>query len=125
MAIPFINSLRYLYPEAIILAICKSHVGPVFQNHPALNGVVQFEKIVGSTSESQINGKDAFKLYDTFGFPLDLTQLMAEEKEMTVDVDGFDIEMKKQKELAKTGQKIPMKSIDKTMFKVFFILFPP
>lgn len=44
MAIPFINSLRYLYPEAIILAICKSHVGPIFQNHPALNGVIQFEK---------------------------------------------------------------------------------
>ena len=76
------------------------------------NGVVQFEKIVGSTSGSQINGKDAFKLYDTFGFPLDLTQLMAEEREMTVDVDGFDIEMKKQKELAKTGQKFEMDNVD-------------
>ena len=76
------------------------------------NGVVQFEKIVSSTSGSQINGKDAFKLYDTFGFPLDLTQLMAEERDMTVDVDGFDIEMKKQKELAKTGQKFEMDNVD-------------
>ena len=76
------------------------------------NGVVQFEKIVSSTSGSQINGKDAFKLYDTFGFPLDLTQLMAEERKMTVDIDGFDIQMKKQKELAKTGQKFEMDNVD-------------
>ena len=67
---------------------------------------------MSSTSGSQINGKDAFKLYDTFGFPLDLTQLMAEEREMPVDVDGFDIEMKKQKELAKTGQKFEMDNVD-------------
>ena len=76
------------------------------------NGVIQFEKIVNNTSGSQINGKDAFKLYDTFGFPLDLTQLMAEERKMTIDVDGFDIEMKKQKELAKSGQKFEMDNID-------------
>jgi alanyl-tRNA synthetase len=76
------------------------------------NGVIQFEKIVNNTSGSQINGKDAFKLYDTFGFPLDLTQLMAEERKMNIDVDGFDIEMKKQKELAKSGQKFEMDNID-------------
>ena len=76
------------------------------------NGVVQFEKIVSSTSGSQINGKDAFKLYDTFGFPLDLTQLMAEERKMTVDIDGFDVEMKNQKELAKSAQKFEMDNLD-------------
>ena len=76
------------------------------------NGVIQFEKIVRSTSGSEIYGKDAFKLYDTYGFPLDLTQLMAEERKMTVDVSGFDVEMKKQKELAKTGQKFQMDNLD-------------
>ena len=76
------------------------------------NGVVQFEKIVKSTDENQIEGKDAFKLYDTYGFPLDLTQLMAEERNMTVDVKGFDNEMEKQKKLAKSGQKFEMDNID-------------
>ena len=76
------------------------------------NGVVQFEKIVKSTDENQIKGKDAFKLYDTYGFPLDLTQLMAEERNMTVDVKGFDNEMEKQKKLAKSGQKFEMDNID-------------
>ena len=76
------------------------------------NGVIQFEKIVSSTSGSEIHGKDAFKLYDTYGFPLDLTQLMAEERKMTVDIDGFDVEMKNQKELAKSGQKFEMDNLD-------------
>ncbi len=76
------------------------------------NGVIQFEKIVSSTSGSEIHGKDAFKLYDTYGFPLDLTQLMAEERKMTVDIDGFDFEMKNQKELAKSGQKFEMDNLD-------------
>ena len=76
------------------------------------NGVVQFEKIISTTSGNQINGKDAFKLYDTYGFPLDLTQLMAEERNMTIDVNGFDSEMSKQKELAKSGQKFEMHNID-------------
>ena len=61
MAIPFINSLRHLYPKAIILAICKSHVGPVFQNHPSLDGIIQFEKKdlsgIKTTSDSGRNLK--------------------------------------------------------------------
>ena len=44
MAIPFVNSLRHLYPKATILVICKSHVEPVFKNHPSINGIIQFEK---------------------------------------------------------------------------------
>ena len=75
-------------------------------------GVIQFEKILSTTSGSEIHGKDAFKLYDTYGFPLDLTQLMAKERNMTVDIDGFDVEMKNQKELAKSGQKFEMDNLD-------------
>ena len=67
-------------------------------------GVIQFEKIVKSSSDT-ISGSDAFKLYDTYGFPLDLTELMADEQDMSVDKKGFDKEMQKQKDLAKSSQK--------------------
>ncbi len=52
----------------------------------------------------QISGADAFLLYDTYGFPLELTQEIAAEKNLTVDLNGFNIEMKKQRERAKSAQ---------------------
>ncbi|MCQ2141021.1 MAG: alanine--tRNA ligase [Bacteroidales bacterium] len=50
-----------------------------------------------------IAGEDAFKLYDTFGFPIDLTQLIAAENGYTVDLDGFNVELKKQKDRARNA----------------------
>lgn len=50
-----------------------------------------------------IDGENAFKLYDTFGFPLELTVEIAAEKGVSVDKDGFNEEMKKQKERAKAA----------------------
>ena len=50
-----------------------------------------------------LDGKIAFKLYDTFGFPLDLTQDALREKNMTVDLDGYESEMKAQKERARNA----------------------
>ena len=44
-----------------------------------------------------ISGKDAFKLYDTFGFPIELTEEYAEELGLTVDIDGFNEEMENKK----------------------------
>ncbi|MFM6820255.1 MAG: alanine--tRNA ligase-related protein, partial [Dolichospermum sp.] len=47
--------------------------------------------------------ESAFTLYDTYGFPLELTQEIAEEQNLTVDVDGFNAEMQKQVERAKAA----------------------
>jgi alanyl-tRNA synthetase len=52
-----------------------------------------------------IPGSNAFKLYDTFGFPLDLTQLMAREKGLEVDQNGFIQEMERQRERGKESSK--------------------
>ena len=50
-----------------------------------------------------ISGVDAFVLYDTYGFPIDLTELIATEKGYTVDLDGFQVELGKQKERARNA----------------------
>jgi len=61
------------------------------------NGLKKFKEIEMKT-KNEISGSDVFTLYDTFGFPLDLTKIMAEEKGLTVDEEGFKIEMEKQRQ---------------------------
>ena len=51
----------------------------------------------------QVSGTDAFVLYDTYGFPVDLTELIATEKGYTVDLEGFQAELQKQKERARAA----------------------
>ena len=77
-------------------------------NNTIDRGIELFEKLIFDLTKkklSQIPGKEAFKLYDTYGFPLDLTQLMAEEKHFTVDVNGFQEEMEKQRKRAREAGK--------------------
>jgi alanyl-tRNA synthetase len=57
--------------------------------------------------DKTISGADAFQLYDTYGFPLDLTQLMAEERGLEVDTAKFDALMAEQRERARSAQKLP------------------
>ena len=54
-------------------------------------------------ASKNISGEEAFKLYDTFGFPLDLTKLVAAEKGLTVDEKGFEAEMKQQKDRSRSA----------------------
>ena len=56
-------------------------------------------------SNKVINGEDAFKLFDTYGFPYELTEEYAEEKGLSVDKEGFDEAMKAQKERARNSRK--------------------
>ncbi len=70
-----------------------------------LNDVMDEVKAAGKTV---IPGEEAFKLFDTFGFPLDLTELICRENGMTVDEAGFNVEMQKQKERARNAAQVEM-----------------
>ncbi len=62
-------------------------------------------KDVKSKNQTVIPGEEAFKLYDTFGFPADLTRILAEEKGLSIDETGFGREMEKQRERARKAGK--------------------
>lgn len=64
------------------------------------NGINRFEKM------DEISGEKAFELYDTFGFPIDLTELMAREKGLSVDMEGFEVELQKQKKRSRAATAI-------------------
>ena len=64
-------------------------------------GLSLFEELVKELHGNTISGKDAFILYDRYGFPLDLTKILAEERGLLVDEDGFAEEMEKQKQKAR------------------------
>jgi alanyl-tRNA synthetase len=63
-------------------------------------------------------GKSAFELYDTYGFPLDLTELMARERGLTVDVAGFEKLMEEQRERARKAQKKEAISVEEENLQV-------
>ncbi len=67
-------------------------------------GIKLFNDIT-ENAKGTISGADAFQLYDTYGFPIDLTQLMAQERGLAVDLEGFEKEMEAQKERSRAGAK--------------------
>jgi alanyl-tRNA synthetase len=73
------------------------------------NGIALLERAIAAArkeGKTEISGKEAFVLYDTYGFPLDLTQLILKENEMTLDQAGFDAEMSQQKERARNAAAV-------------------
>ncbi len=75
-------------------------------------GLERFSDICARNEGNSISGFDAFTLYDTYGFPLDLTQILAEEKGLQVDVTGFMAEMEVQKQRARNASKFGMEHSD-------------
>ena len=72
-------------------------------------GIRLLDKVMSDTraaGKSVINGKDAFTLYDTYGFPLDLTELILKEHDMSVNIDEFNAEMQQQKDRARNAAAI-------------------
>lgn len=66
-------------------------------------GIDRFNNYVSSLKSKTIDGAFAFELYDTFGFPIDLTELMAREKELNVDIQGFETGLQQQKERSRAA----------------------
>ncbi|TSC84788.1 MAG: alanyl-tRNA synthetase [Parcubacteria group bacterium Gr01-1014_13] len=95
--------------EFIMLEIAKEE--SKFRN-TIEQGLKEFDKLMEDfrlffekTGETikEISGKQAFKLYDTHGFPLEVTQELANERGLTVDVSGFEEEFKKHQDLSRAG----------------------
>jgi alanyl-tRNA synthetase len=120
MKTPFIYKLTSIlvdimgdaFPE---LKEKQSHIEKVIQaeessfNETLDRGLEIYAKLSSSLSKGDsIAGEDAFRLYDTFGFPLDLTELLAREDGFTVNVDEFNTCMEKQKDRARSAGKFKL-----------------
>lgn len=84
-------------------------------------GIEHFQNVyerIKNNSDKVFPGEDAFKLYDTYGFPVDLTQVMARENGFEVDMKKFDGEMKKQKDRARAARKDEVILADTKMFEL-------
>ncbi len=101
------DSMGDAYPELIAQ---QELIGKVIKEEEEAflrtleTGIRLLEKSISETREAGkrvLSGKDAFTLYDTFGFPLDLTELILRENGMTADLDAFNQEMQQQKARAR------------------------
>ncbi len=95
-------------------------------------GIKLLDKVMDETKKdgkTEVTGKVAFTLYDTFGFPLDLTELILRENNFTVNIDEFNAEMLKQKERARnaaateTGDWVTVREGDSTFVGYDFTSF--
>lgn len=106
---PLVNEMGDAYPE---IREKQSHIENVIKAEEELfgrtleTGCELFDKIatkVKAAGGRVIDGEEVFRLYDTYGFPYDLTEIMAAERSLTLDQEGFDKAMLQQKEKSKAG----------------------
>ncbi len=71
-----------------------------------LNILMEMEENLAKEGRKVLSGEDTFKLYDTYGFPIDLTKEILAEKDFGVDEDGFQAAMKQQKDKARKARKV-------------------
>ena len=99
------------YPEleekrAFILSVIKSEEDKFEKTYEqGMEILNSMEDALRSSGKTELSGEDAFRLYDTYGFPIDNTKEILDEQGFTVDEDGFNVQMKKQKETAREDRK--------------------
>ena len=107
-----IESMGEAYPEIKAQADLIKHVTKEEEDaflRTLETGMKLIEKVIADTKaagKTIVDGKEAFTLYDTFGFPLDLTELILRENGMTVNEEEFNVEMQKQKERARNAAAV-------------------
>ncbi|HKK21887.1 MAG TPA: alanine--tRNA ligase, partial [candidate division Zixibacteria bacterium] len=73
-------------------------------------GLDLFEKVAAAAKNKVVAGEDVFRLYDTYGFPYDLTEILAMEKGLKLDKNGFEKAMNRQKEQSRAGGKFKVEA---------------
>ncbi len=107
-----IESMGEAYPEIKAQADLIKHVTKEEEEaflRTLETGMKLIEKVIADTKaagKTVVDGKEAFTLYDTFGFPLDLTELILRENGMTVNEEEFNVEMQKQKQRARNAAAV-------------------
>jgi len=106
LAINIINEYKKYYSELetnknVVLEVLKNE--KIKFNRTLEKGLREFEKIVNNITDNNINKDNAFKLYDTYGFPIELTNELAIERGLTVDIEGFKEKFKAHQELSRAG----------------------
>jgi len=102
------NKYKHVYPELEVnLASCIADLGAEENrfNQTLDKGAAMFAKVaeqLKAHGQTKISGKTAFKLYDTFGYPLEMTLELAKEQGLEVDIEGFDEANRKHQELSRT-----------------------
>ncbi|MBT6145047.1 MAG: alanine--tRNA ligase, partial [Gemmatimonadetes bacterium] len=102
---PLLDTVAHVFPEAAAKA---AHVAMVIKaeeesfGHTLDRGLDIFARL---SAKGDISGSDAFLLYDTYGFPLDLTELMARERNLTVDTVGFERQLDNQRQRGRAATK--------------------
>jgi alanyl-tRNA synthetase len=91
--------------EERFLATIENGLELLDEHAPALAPEARAAVDVGKVPRPVVTGEDAFRLYDTFGFPLDLTELIARERGYAVDVDGFDRALEEQRERSRADRR--------------------
>jgi len=89
--------------EALIVSVLEDEERSF--NTMLTRGIKYFNELPNIETTKLVSGSEAFFLYDSLGFPLDLTELMAEEKGWAVDSKGFSAAMKEQKDRSRSAQK--------------------
>ncbi len=106
IAITIMNQYASYYHEIaknkeIVLAVLKEEKNKF--NRTLEKGLKEFEKEINHLNENQIPAEVAFHLYDTYGFPIELTVELANEKGIEVDVEGFQVKFKEHQEKSRAG----------------------
>lgn len=87
--------------KEVVLEVLKNE--SIKFNRTLEKGLREFDKLLNQIGGNVIDATNAFKLYDTYGFPIELTEEMAREHGMSVDVDGFKEKFKAHQELSRTA----------------------